>query len=552
MKKRSIALMAVPLFGAFLLSACGSASSTTAASGGSSSTMILSVDPGSPLFTDNFNPFSPNLRFGTAWIYETLYAVNAQNGHQTPWLATSYKWATPTQLVFTIRKGVKWSNGTPFTPADVAFTFNLEKKFPALDGYGLWPTLKSVQAVGDTVVFDFNQVDVPAFQFISETPIVPESIWSKVANPATFTNTNPIGTGAYVLKSFSPQEYVLQKNSTYWQASKVAVKTIDFPAVPEDGATADLKLAEGDYTAANAFIPNLQKVYVSKDPTYRHYWFGPGGPSNLVMNLTQYPFNQVKFRQAMAYAINRNEVSSKGEYGYQPVASMTGLTLPGQSSYLDQTLVNEYDYHYDPKKAMQILESIGMKKNAKGQLIGANGQPISFTMTVPTGFSDWIEDSQIISTDLAQLGITVHVSTPSVSTWTNDLDTGSYNMSLTYGINYYNPYFYYDYNLDSANTAAIGQVATSNYERYSNAQTDQLLTEYEGSTSATQQKAIVQQLEKVMLQQVPLIPMFYNANWNEYDTRYFVGWPNASDPYVTPDYTWPDVEVEFTHLSLRK
>lgn len=550
MKKNRMALMALSMVGGVVLAGCGSAA--TQANGTSASTITLSIDPGSPGFIDDFNPFSPNVRFGAAWIYETLYAVNAQNGHQTPWLATSYKWVNSTQLDFTIRQGVKWSNGTPFTAQDVAFTFNLEKKYPALDGDGLWPTLKSVTAEGNTVVFDFNKADVPAFTFIAETPIVPESIWSKVKNPVTYADTDPIGTGAYVLKSFATQEYVLQKNPTYWQANKVEIKTIKFPAVPEDGATEQLELSDGDYTAANAFIPNLQKVYISKDPKYRHYWFGPGGPSNLVMNLTEYPFNQVKFRQAMAYGINRQEVSSKGEYGYQPVASMTGLTLPGQAQYLDSSLVSQYDYHYDPSKAMQLLNSIGMKKNAQGQLIAPNGKPVTFTMTVPTGFSDWIEDSQIISGDLAKLGITLHVNTPSVTTWTNDLDTGNFQMSLTYGINYYNPYFYYDYNLDSANTAAVGKVATSNYERYSSSSTDALLSEYQGLTNSTQQKAVIQKLEQVMLSQVPVIPMFYNANWNEYDSRYVVGWPSASNPYVTPDYTWPDVEVEFTHLKLRK
>ncbi|MCY0899388.1 MAG: ABC transporter substrate-binding protein [Firmicutes bacterium] len=549
--KKTLALMAAPVLGSLVLAGCGvvnNAMVNAANSGASAPPMILSVNPGSPGYIDDFNPWSPNVLFGAAWIYETLYAINAQNGHQTPWLATSYKWETPTKLVFTIRHGVKWSNGTPFTAKDVAFTFNLEKKFPALNNDGLWPALKSVTAVKNRVVFTFNHPDVPAFTFIADTPIVPESIWSKVKNPVTWPDTHPVGTGAYVLKSFTNQNYTLVKNPHYWQASKVAVKEIEFPVVPQSGATAELELSEGDFTAANAFVPNLQKVYIDKDPKYRHYWFAPGGPSNLVMNLTEYPFNQVKFRQAMAYAINRNEVSSKGEYGYQPVANMTGLTLPNQKAFLDSSLKDPY--HYDPKKAMKLLESMGLKKNSAGQLVGPHG-PIVVTVTVPNSFSDWIEDAQIIRENLGKLGITVHVNTPSVSTWTSDLDTGTFSMSLTYGLNYYNPYFYYFYTLDGVNSAPIGKVATSNYERYNNPATNQLLAEYDDATTLQQQKPIIDKLQAIMLQQVPVIPMFYNANWNEYDTRYYVGWPSASDPYCTPDYTWPDVEVEFTHLRVR-
>lgn len=512
--------------------------------------MVLSVDPGSPLYTNNWNPFSPNARWGQAWMYETLYYVDQQTGHQTPWLATAYRWDSPTKLTFTIRKGVKWSNGSPFSANDVAFTFNMLHRYPALDTNGLWTVLKSVTSSGDMVTFEFKHPDVPAFTYIVDTPIVSQQIWSKVKNPVTFTNTHPVGTGAYLLQSYTPQEYVLVKNPKYWQASKVKVQTIDFPVVSENANTVWMNLSKGQYTAANAFAPNIQKIYLSKDPTYRNIWFAPGGASNLLMNLDRYPFNNVKFRQAMAYAINRPEVSSKGEYGYEPVASMTGLMLPANDNYLNKSLVKQYNYQYNPQKAAQLLASMGLKKNASGQLVGKNG-PVTFTMIVPTGFSDWIEDMSIIQGDLKALGITLNTNTPSISTWVNDMQTGNFDMTLNFGLNDYNPYFYYESDLATVNSAPIGKIATSNYERYSNKQVDAWLAQYASATSAKQQTQIIDQLEKVMLQQVPVIPMFYAANWNEYDTRYYVGWPDASNPYATPTYNSPDVEMEFTHLAPR-
>ncbi len=553
MEKRRIALMAVPVIGAMVLSACGSqTTSNNTTSSGKVPPMVLSVDPGNPLYSKNWNPFSPNALWGQAWIYETLYYNDAMNGHQTPWLATSYKWNSPLQLTFTIRKGVKWSNGTAFTPNDVVFTFNMLKKFPALDTNGVWTVLKSVTAQGDNVVFDFKTADVPAYTYIAGTPIVPASIWSKVKNPVTWTDPNPVGTGAYLVKSYTPQEFILVKNPHYWQASKVKVQEVEFPAVSQSANTVWLNLSEGKYTAANAFAPNIYKTYLNKDPKYRHIWFAPSGASNLTMNLTKYPFTSQTFRQAMAYAVNKPEVSKKGEYGYSPVASQTGLTLPANQSYLDQSLVKQYNYHYDPAKAAQLLKSMGLKKNSKGQLLGSNGQPITFTMIVPTGFSDWIEDAAIIQGDMKALGITMNVQTPSVSTWVSDMETGNYDLTLNFGLNQYNPYFYYESNLATSNTAPIGKNATSNYERYSNPQVDALLKKYAASTSLTQQKQIIDELQKVMLTQVPVIPMFYASNWNEYDNRYYTGWPTAQNPYVTPTYNTPDAEMEFTHLAPRK
>lgn len=548
MKMRRVAIMAMPLIGSMLLAACGSQGSTAS---GKTPPMVLSVDPGSPLYQKNWNPYSPNALWGQAWMYETLYYIDAMDGHKTPWLATAYKWNSPTQLTFSIRQGVKWSNGTPFSAKDVAFTFNMLKKYPALDTNGVWGALSSVTAQGNTVVFDFKKADVPDFTYIAETPIISQAIWSKVSNPVTWTNPNPVGTGAYVLKSYTPQQYVLVRNPHYWQASKVKVKEIEFPAVSQNANTVWLNLSKGEYTAANAFAPNIQKTYLAKDPTYRHIWFAPSGASNLDMNLTKYPFNNVKFRQALAYAINKSKVSSKGEYGYEPVASQTGLTLPADKGYLDQSLVSQYNYHYDPKKAEQLLAGMGLKKNTQGKLIGSNGQPITLNMDVPTGFSDWIEDAAIIQGDLKALGITVNVTTPSVSTWVSDMQTGNFDMTLTFGLNQFNPYFYYQANLASSNTAPIGKAATSNYERYSNPTVDALLSQYAQSTSTAQQHRIIDQLQKVMLQQVPVIPMFYAANWNEYDNRYYVGWPSASNPYATPTYNQPDVEMEFTHLAPR-
>jgi len=110
-----------------------------------------------------------------------------EGGNTAPWLATSDAWSNGNKtLTFTIRQGVKWNDGKPFTAADVAFTFNLLKRFPALDSNGLWSVLSSVTAQGDTVVMDFKAPSVPYFYYIAnQTPILPEHIWATVKNPVT-------------------------------------------------------------------------------------------------------------------------------------------------------------------------------------------------------------------------------------------------------------------------------------------------------------------------------------------------------------------------------
>jgi peptide/nickel transport system substrate-binding protein len=83
MISRRWALLAVPLVGAAMIGAYGQEASASHRV----PPMVLSVDPGSPLYTKNFNPFSPNARWAQAWIYETLYYIDGETGQQTPWLA---------------------------------------------------------------------------------------------------------------------------------------------------------------------------------------------------------------------------------------------------------------------------------------------------------------------------------------------------------------------------------------------------------------------------------------------------------------------------------
>ena len=114
---------------------------TSSASG----TLTISNESGE-LWPCSFNPYNPAVwGESVGFVYEPLVFVNSlENGKTTPWLASSYAWSDGNKvLTFTIRKGVKFSDGTPMTAADVVFTFNLLKANPALDLNAVWSVLKS-------------------------------------------------------------------------------------------------------------------------------------------------------------------------------------------------------------------------------------------------------------------------------------------------------------------------------------------------------------------------------------------------------------------------
>ena len=207
---------------------CTAGSQTSSSSGGSgngnkaasNSSLTISNEAGQ-LWSCGFNPLNPTftmLSYG--FVYEPLVYVNPlQQGKTTPMLASSYKWGAGNKtLTFTIRSGVKWSDGTPMTANDVAYTFNLIKKNSALDLTGAWSVLSSVTASGDTVTMNFSKVAVPYFYYIADqVPIVPEHIFSKIANPVTDPVKAPIGTGPFTMSKCTPQNITYKANPNYWQ-----------------------------------------------------------------------------------------------------------------------------------------------------------------------------------------------------------------------------------------------------------------------------------------------------------------------------------------------
>lgn len=504
----------------------------------------LVLPPGASTgLVENNNPFSPT-RMLTEYMFETLYVYNSYACEEQPWLATDYDWTNPKTLVFTIRDGVKWSDDQPFAAADVAYTFNMLKDNPALDEKALWEQgLKSVQAKGNQVTFTFDNNSGPVFQQIATTRIVPEHIWSKVGDVEKFTNPDPVVTGPYMMKSFNQQQAELKRNPSYWQADKVKVDSL----VYRTGSGADaLQLAEGDIDWGAAFIPDIEKAVVSKDPEHNKYWFAPGGSISIYMNLTEAPFDDLAFRQAVTYAIDRDRIAEKAQYGYVDTASQTALTLPGQKAWLAPDIDNEGKIPYNEGKAAQILADAEYQKDGD-RLLGKDGKPLAIDFKVEAGYSDWIQASQIIEENLEALGMEVDVRTQSPDTVTNDKNNGNFDMAIGVAGGGCNMYENYRNPLASDRTAPIGEPAASNTIRWEDPKTDQLLSELRATPDQDKQKELVYQLQHIMMDEVPFVPLWYGAHWFEYSTRNAVGWPNQDDPYAIPNGE-TDKSLIVTHL----
>jgi peptide/nickel transport system substrate-binding protein len=499
----------------------------------------------------SFNPFLPTSSpYSVGVTYETLDFIDAlQNAKVTPWLASADAWSNNDKtLTFTIRSGVKWTDGKPFSAADVAYTFNLLKKYPALDSNAVWSVLSSVKQVGsDKVVFNFSTSAVPYFYYVADqVPIVPEHIWSKIANPVTDPISSPVGTGGYIMSKCTPQNIQWTSNPHYWQPGLAQVKTVNMPAFLSNN-TANEYLATGQSQYGAQFIPNIKSYYVDKKAG-NSYWFPPVANVSLFPNLTVAGLSDVAVRQAISYGIDRAAVSKIGEYGYEPAASQTGIVAPTFSSWSSSTAMKSAGSGYDPAKAKALLKADGYKLDSSG-VYAKNGKQLAFTVITNGGYSDWIASMQVLSTQLAKIGIKITVDPIASSNFYADVYAGKFQLAYNVETGGPSPFYEFRQWLYSKNSAPIGQAAASNWERYNSPAVDKLLNQYGATTNVATQHSIMNQLQTIMVQQAPVIPVLEEVDWFQYNTKEFSGFPTAKNPFAQPAlYNEPDWGVVLLHL----
>lgn len=497
---------------------------------------------------ENYNPYLATALSVGNYLYEPLMMLDEYSCDYKPWLATGMDWKDPSTLVYTLRDGVKFSDGKPFTADDVVFTFDMLKKYPALDTRGAWAALKSVEKTGDDqVTFHFDGSGASSLIAINAVLIVPEHLWSKVADPTTYTNEKPVGTGPMLVGSFSPTRLVLKRNPDYWQADKIRVDKIQFNN-SDQGQVEQLKLARGDYDMNAMYIPDIDKSYVAKDPAHNKYWFPSGSPISLYMNLEKKPFDDLAFRDAVAKAIDKDSIVKDAEQGYVTAASQTSLVLPNAKDWLPSSIPDDGYISFDASAAKAELDKAGYKLDSSGKRLGKDGKPLGFSIQIPAGWNDWIQAGKIIQKNLQALGITVDMQNPTPEVQGQNRLTGQYD--LTFGVRGGSCDMYRNFlePLASSETAPIGQAATTNEVRWRDAETDQLIDRLRQEADPAAQKKTVGELATIMYEQKPYIPLWYGASWFEYSTKRAVGWPSEKDPYAKPG----NMPIILTHLEPAK
>ena len=500
-----------------------------------------------------FNPLrsSGNSTGTLGLLYETLFRYDPLKDRYIPWLATSGKWVGTTYVV-TLRKGVTWNDGKPFTAADVKFTFETGK----LEGSELstmWKTgLQSIGVKGNVVSFRFkgqpNYLDWATN--IYSYGIVPQHVWKNYdAKEITAGNTDKyfVGTGPFTYGAGKGTSGTLQWNrrDNWWATKLLGIKMpmkyiVD---IHNTQNTASLQnFLQNNIDLSNNFFPGIDKQIGGKVQTYyaKPPYMLSANTAWLIPNTTKAPLNDPAFRRALAMSINVDQIV-KADYGnIVAKANPTGL-LPTWNKWIDKGQVAKLGFKYNIAAAKALLAANGYKDtNGDGFVETKNGQPINLQLIVPNGWSDWMTAIQIISASTKDAGIKITPAYPDYNGLVDQRNTGKFDLVINNDKQLGpTPYTYYDY-LFHLPVAATQTFA--NYSRFTSAGPKPwaltLALNKVNPSNVAAAKVIHSKIQKFILEDLPAIPLWYNGMWSQANTTYWTNFPSAASPRKFTPSVW--------------
>ncbi|MEV4009868.1 ABC transporter substrate-binding protein [Nonomuraea angiospora] len=518
---------------------------TSASSTGGGDRLLNVYNGGSGQFTLNLNPLAqgtPILTGARGMIYETLMFFNqAKADDVQPVLATGYKVGDDGEsITFTLREGVKWSDGKPFTAEDVAFNFRYRRDHEELNTGGAKIEDAKVLSPTQVKISFAEKIYMQVWQIAGKTYMLPKHIWEKIDDPVKRTNDKPIGTGPFLMGDFVPESYTMLKNPNYWDTGKPKIAGVRFWTFNNNESASQALLA-GKLDWAGIWMPDPDKQYVAKDPEHNHY----NNDSfqyitNLVPNLTKAPMNELAVRQAVNAAIDREQLIKLAFAGLGTSTTLLELPQPVFQDYVSPKYVSAKLEH-DPAKAMQILTAAGYTKDGEGYF-AKNGKRLTITCHVVSGWSDFISAMQVIKQQLKEVGIEFKSKAVSFSAYTDIGQKGDFQMFIGNAWGGPHPYFFYDNILHSNGFPPKKQ----NMARYKNKAVDDALNTIK-VTPPEQQNTVKQALFTIqdhLVADIPYIPLQQPAGLTNYRTQYFTGFPTEDSPYAaTASGSDPDVGI---------
>lgn len=393
--RRRLAALGLAAIAVSLLAACGgskgggtaSVSGSAAAENGGSlriahvATRISSLDP-----VSSGSGFDQTVLYS---VYDTLIDFNPQTMEPTPGLATSWKFVTPTELDLTLRKGVKFQDGTPFNAA--AVVFNLNRDITTKNSFiaGDLTSIKSVTASGDTVKIALKSPN-------SALPLVLSDRAGMMVSPAavrkegdTAFQTKPVGTGPFMVTGAVLNQYVTMKAFAGYWGGKPRLAGLQYTVMPEAQAAVNA-LRNGQQDLIDS-VPAANVAQLQADKNVTTLISDGLAMQTCELRLNTGPLANATVRQALNYGIDRQAINQVANLGH---GKPSDVMFPQESWEYPGNVASVYSY--DPAKAKQLLASAGYKA------------PVTITAAVDV-LEPWPTIGQAMKAQLAAAGFNLNL-----------------------------------------------------------------------------------------------------------------------------------------------
>jgi peptide/nickel transport system substrate-binding protein len=421
---------------------------------------------------------------GFEHCYESLTAYDADL-NIVPSLAKSWEQPDDLTYIFKLRQGVKWHDGSDFSAEDVKYTFDIVLN---PDGPAVWRNnFDQVEAVeivdSHTVKFTTKKPFPPllgAFAILRSSAII-----KKGAMEAMNLDSEIVGTGPYKLIQYIPQDVIeLEKFADYWGAPLPYLDKVTFKIlIDEDTRVAALRAGQVDY----AFLTALGEQRLAGDPNVVLH----KGPRTFlfvfVFNMLREPWSDVRVRQAISLATNRDELIEKA------LSGAGGISGPIPTGFGDWFIpveeLREKYYKEDLEKAKALLQEAGVSE----------GQTMDLLVTDFGGSGFYTGAGVVWKEQLARIGIDVQIRLVEQGVYIQEASPdGNWNYDV--GINAFSPRHDPDgfvwARFFSENTYAVG---------YKNARMDEILPAARSELDSEKRHALYREAQEILLNESPMI-----------------------------------------------
>lgn len=481
-KKKVFFWCAILIFAA--LSACGKSKAING--------VLVAAIPANPITLDpRIATDAEGLKIGRL-ICEGLLIMD-DNLEAVPNIAERYERISDVSYRFFLRPDVFFHDGTKLTADDVVYTYKSIK-----EGKVTSPFKSSVDRIADIVAEspDVVRIDLKeAYAPITTTFTI--GIVSKIQAEALKDDFGraPVCSGPYKLTRFVPDSIVeLSANPQYF-GEKPKIPSLNLEIIKDDNIRM-LKMMKGDVDLVQNAISPMLLDGVLKNPNLKMMEDVGMVMTYMGLNLTDPVLSKLKVRQAIAHAIDRDEIISHRWKGMAVKAN--SILSPANWAYDDKL----YQYSYDPELAAKLLDEAGYKDPD-----GA-GPRMRFQLLYKTSnIKDRIDSARMIAHQLEKVGIGVRVEPYEWGTFFRDVKNGNFQMYTLSWVSVSEPDILYDIS-HSSQMPPVGL----NRDRYKNPEVDELVTRARVTLDPEKRREIYFRVQKILLDELPYIPLWYEKN----------------------------------------